>query len=148
MHIILGVDESAFSKAAVEFVRSMTWPERTTVTVLRSLPPIVAAVPEVYAFMAEQMEQLRKDQLTANERDVRAIAATLGAAGLEATGRAPSGDPREALLEAARDENADLLVVGSHGRTGLTKLFMGSVATHVVTHAPCSVVVVRRRTER
>ena len=55
------------------------------------------------------------------------------------------GDPREALIEMARREGADLIVVGSHGRSGLTKLLMGSVASHVVTHAPCDVLVVRPR---
>jgi nucleotide-binding universal stress UspA family protein len=40
---------------------------------------------------------------------------------------------------------ADLVVVGSHGRTGLAKLVLGSVASHVVTHAPCSVLVVKMK---
>ncbi len=53
------------------------------------------------------------------------------------------GDPREALVETARLEEADLLVVGSHGHTGLAKVVMGSVAAHVVGHAPCSVLVVK-----
>jgi nucleotide-binding universal stress UspA family protein len=54
------------------------------------------------------------------------------------------GDPREGIVHAAETERADLVVVGSHGRTGLQKLLIGSVAAHVVTHAPCSVVVVKR----
>jgi nucleotide-binding universal stress UspA family protein len=53
------------------------------------------------------------------------------------------GDPREAIVEAARKTGADLVVVGSHGRTGIGKLVLGSVASHVVTHAPCSVLVVK-----
>ena len=40
---------------------------------------------------------------------------------------------------------ADLVVVGSHGRTGLGKLLMGSVASHVVSHAPCTVMVVKAK---
>ena len=47
------------------------------------------------------------------------------------------------ILEIAHAEHADLIVVGSHGRTGLPKLIMGSVASHIVTHAPCSVLVVK-----
>jgi len=55
------------------------------------------------------------------------------------------GDPREALVLAAESDQADLVVVGSHGRSGLTKLLLGSVASHVVTHAPCNVLVVKMR---
>ena len=55
------------------------------------------------------------------------------------------GDPRDVLVDTARNLHADLLVVGSHGRTGLAKLVLGSVAAHVVTHAPCSVLVVKMK---
>jgi nucleotide-binding universal stress UspA family protein len=40
--------------------------------------------------------------------------------------------------------NADLVVLGSHGRTGIPKLVLGSVASHVVSHAPCDVLVIKR----
>jgi nucleotide-binding universal stress UspA family protein len=69
---------------------------------------------------------------------------TLQGAGLSTQAMVLDGDPREALVEAAKSERADLLVVGSHGRTGLAKLLMGSVASHVVAHAPCTVTVVKR----
>jgi universal stress protein A len=46
-------------------------------------------------------------------------------------------------VDEARREKADLIVVGSHGRSGMAKLLLGSVAAHVVSHAPCSVLVVR-----
>ncbi|MCO4744886.1 MAG: universal stress protein [Proteobacteria bacterium] len=49
------------------------------------------------------------------------------------------------LVEAARAYEADLLVLGTHGRTGITALFTQSVAAHAVKHAPCDVHVVRKR---
>jgi nucleotide-binding universal stress UspA family protein len=51
------------------------------------------------------------------------------------------GSPSITLVEVA--EGADMVVVGSHGRTGLSRLVLGSVAMAVVNHAPCPVVVVR-----
>jgi nucleotide-binding universal stress UspA family protein len=54
-----------------------------------------------------------------------------------------TGHPREAIAAAAREVGADLIVVGSHGRRGVSQLFMGSVAEHVVRHAPVPVLVVR-----
>ena len=55
-----------------------------------------------------------------------------------------AADPREALVDTARSANADLLVVGSHGRTGHSQFLLGSVASHVVAHVPCDVRVVKR----
>ena len=52
--------------------------------------------------------------------------------------------PGRALCEVAEDEAADLLIVGSHGRSGLSRAFLGSVAERVVRHARCPVLVVRR----
>lgn len=53
------------------------------------------------------------------------------------------GHPVEMIAALAKRTNADLIVMGTHGRTGLTRAFMGSVAERVVRHAPCSVLVVR-----
>lgn len=53
------------------------------------------------------------------------------------------GTPVTVIEEAARDLKADLICVGTHGRTGLAHLLLGSVAERVVRHAPCPVLVVR-----
>jgi nucleotide-binding universal stress UspA family protein len=49
----------------------------------------------------------------------------------------------EGILQTAKEENVDLIVMGSRGVTGLTKFMLGSIAQKVVTHAPCSVFVVK-----
>jgi nucleotide-binding universal stress UspA family protein len=53
------------------------------------------------------------------------------------------GSPGEAIVSAAEAERADLVVLGTHGRTGINRSLLGSVSDHVVRHAPCPVVVVR-----
>jgi len=53
------------------------------------------------------------------------------------------GRADHAVCERARAWGATLVVVGTHGRTGLSRVMLGSVAEHVVRHAPCSVLVVR-----
>jgi nucleotide-binding universal stress UspA family protein len=53
------------------------------------------------------------------------------------------GDPCEAILGVARERNCDLIVMGTHGRAGLDRMILGSVAEHVVRRAPCPVVTVR-----
>ncbi len=54
-----------------------------------------------------------------------------------------SGDPREVIVDAAKDLKAEVIVMGTHGRRGLSRAIIGSVAESVVRTAPCSVLVVR-----
>ena len=63
--------------------------------------------------------------------------------GVKATFEAELGNPGYQVCDRARDWQADLIVVGRHGRTGLTELLLGSVSNHVVHHAPCSVLVIQ-----
>lgn len=77
-----------------------------------------------------------------------ATPARSAAEGLTAAGRAHEidvrlGDPAHEIVRAASDWKADLIVMGSRGRTGLARLLLGSVARKVVEHAPCSVLIKR-----
>lgn len=56
-----------------------------------------------------------------------------------------SHSPADAIMKYAKDVRADVIVVGTHGRSGVSRLLMGSVAEHVVRNAPCPVLVVRPR---
>jgi len=51
------------------------------------------------------------------------------------------GQPHKFIIHEAKEKNVDLIVMGTHGRTGLNKLLIGSVAERVVGHAPCAVMV-------
>jgi nucleotide-binding universal stress UspA family protein len=85
------------------------------------------------------------------ERNVRvAVETKLGAlidgarkAGVNARALAVSGTPDEAIAEAAKLNGADLLVLGTHGRKGVSRFFLGSVASRVISTAPCPVMTVR-----
>ncbi len=55
------------------------------------------------------------------------------------------GDAAGAILDAAAEEKADLIVMGTHGRSGVSRLLLGSVAEHVLRHAVCPVLTVRSR---
>jgi universal stress protein A len=58
--------------------------------------------------------------------------------------RAQRGAPAHAIVDAAKAGNYDLIVVGTHGRTGLPRVLLGSVAENVVRHAHCPVLAVRK----
>ena len=143
MKILLGIDESPHSEAAVEFVKKMAWPIGTQVLVASSVRPEVSAYTEVYAAGTAPSQQFFEEQLRHHQELVSLAEQKLQVGALKIEARVLRGDPREALLDTARTEGADLIVVGSHGRTGLAKLLLGSVASHVVTHASCSVMVVK-----
>jgi len=57
----------------------------------------------------------------------------------------PVGRPSEEIVKVAREWSADLLVIGSHGRGGMQRALLGSVAETVMRHAPCPLVVVRSK---
>ena len=65
------------------------------------------------------------------------------AAGIDVSFLIWSGDPGDMIIEAAEAEHADMILVGSHGRGAVGRLFLGSVSEHVVRNAPCPVLVVR-----
>jgi len=58
------------------------------------------------------------------------------------------GDPAAEIVAVAQAEQAELVVMGTHGRTGFSRLLMGSVAESVVRHAPCPVLIYRERAEK
>ena len=144
MRIVLGFDDSPHSLAALHWVTRQKWPADTHVTVVSAVRSPVTAYAEVYAPAVPYPVELNEEVTRHHEELCMRAEDELRRAGFATTVKVLPADPREALIETARAEHADLLVVGSHGRTGIPKLFLGSVASHVVTHAPCDVLVVKR----
>jgi nucleotide-binding universal stress UspA family protein len=70
-------------------------------------------------------------------------AGEMHARGVESETHARKGDPANALLEVAAEQDADLIVVGNKGMTGAKRFLLGSVPDKVSHHAPCSVLIVR-----
>jgi nucleotide-binding universal stress UspA family protein len=92
----------------------------------------------------EQQAEWEQEQTDAH----RAVAATLDAIGRPpSTERVEVGDPGGVICAVAREIDADVVVLGSHGRGVLKRVFLGSVSEHVLHHAPCPVLVVRQGAE-
>jgi nucleotide-binding universal stress UspA family protein len=148
MKILLAVDDSEYSEAAVEAIASRPWPHGSTVRLLSAVEPVVPPAAELWYDAAGSLERLRQEITKHHEELTARVAERLQPTGLTVETVVRAGDPRSVIVDEAKEWSADLIVVGSHGRTGIARLLLGSVAHSVVSHAPCSVEVVRKKAEQ
>jgi nucleotide-binding universal stress UspA family protein len=99
-------------------------------------PGAYEAVMEPYS---ESLETTHRQHAELADRS----AGWLGRAGRAASSEVRDGDPAAEIVTAAVEHGTDLIVIGTRGHTGLTRMILGSVARNVLIHAPCSVLVVR-----
>lgn len=104
--------------------------------------PLAAGVwsSEIYTV---QIAGLQVNLVRDAEKELKRGVRALGTTGVKITTEVRTGRVAQEIVQCARDREIDLVVVGSHGRTGVARLMMGSVAEHVVRHAPCPVLVTR-----
>jgi nucleotide-binding universal stress UspA family protein len=77
------------------------------------------------------------------EATLKQAADTLQEQGVDVETYSRQGDPADAILDVAEEQNADLIVVGNKGMTGARRFLLGSVPNKVSHHAPCSVMIIR-----
>jgi nucleotide-binding universal stress UspA family protein len=139
MKILMGVDDSEFSRVVLQATVKQFRTEDTEVRVLHVLQPIAPAPPQMAAGYAPELALQKRPAGELVER----IAKELGSAGFKVNATVEIGDIRETIIDSATAWNADLIVVGSHGRRGIRRFTLGSVAEFVARHAKCSVEIVR-----
>ena len=88
-------------------------------------------------------ESIRARHRQEAEKALRARDSVIRELGVSVRWIVREGAPAEAIVRAAVEERADLIVIGTHGRSGLDRLLIGSVADRVVRRAPCPVMTVR-----
>ena len=139
MKILMGVDDSEFSQVVLQATVKQFRTEDTEVQVLHVLQPIAPAAPEMAAGYAPELAVQKKPASELVER----VAKELVNAGFKVKAAVEIGDIRETIIDSAAAWSADLIVVGSHGRRGIRRFTLGSVAEFVARHAKCSVEIVR-----
>jgi nucleotide-binding universal stress UspA family protein len=145
MKILLAIDGSAHSAAALEEVASRPWPPGTEVevlTVVHSSTPLL--LDPAFLMAAAYVETTQELRRLAPEL-LAAAAARLSRddADLRITTKALEGTPRHSIVQEAADWGADLIVLGSHGHGPLRQALLGSVATEVAADAACAVEIIR-----
>ncbi|ABM36587.1 universal stress protein [Polaromonas naphthalenivorans] len=141
-HILVPVDGSLTARHAIDKAVAIAVAFQSAVTVIYVIDPY--AFSGVGAdFSYGQAEYLSAATAEADQA-ISAARQVFGANGLVIQGSVVEGHSvYQAILDAAESINADLIVMGSHGRRGLEKLVLGSVTAQVLSHAHLSVLVVR-----
>lgn len=137
-------DFSTASNAALKKAIDMAKSSHGQLVIAHVLSPIVPVPgdgylsPKVYDDLAASTRAWAGKQLDK-------LLAKARKSGVRATGVLLDGVAHEQIVRFAKSRHVDLLVMGTHGRSGLAKLFLGSVAGRVVSAAPCPVLTVRGR---
>ena len=151
MKILLAMDSSKFSEAALQSVIKQFRPQRTPVRVISVVECIEMLLPAMaegqglpyYPPEPVDLDKVRAKQWKQSRELVARAAEKLRAAGFKASAIVREGNTRTLLVDLAAEWRANLIVVGSHGRTGLDRFLLGSVSDFVSRHAGCSVEIVR-----
>jgi nucleotide-binding universal stress UspA family protein len=149
MRILLAIDDSKFAKAATHAVLSQVRQDHTQVLVLHAvdwsnfMPTPFPAVGVQPMFSGGQLESIIKSETQSAQDLVKTAAERLRSAGFDASISVREGDPKMVILDCATEWRGDLIVVGSHGRKGVTRFVLGSVSEAVARYAHCSVEIAR-----
>jgi nucleotide-binding universal stress UspA family protein len=146
MKILLAIDGSPCSDAAVEEVGRRPWPEGSSVKVLSAYELPTPPTPEAWALPLNYFDEmdvaLRKQAQNVVDRAIQNLKSKLSKT-ISLDGALVPGPPRTVILDEAESWGADLIVMGSHGYRAWERFLLGSVSQTVVSHAKCSVEVVR-----
>ncbi len=143
MKVLVAIDGSEYSQRALSRLGEFL-PAKTDEVVLVNVSPnpavgAVGLVGPPYIDYAALSEQLRAEGAAVLSQGAEVV--SRGGYSVRQVFR--EGDPATEILELAQSEAVGLVVVGSHGRTGLRRFLLGSVSDKVMTHAPCSVLVIK-----
>jgi nucleotide-binding universal stress UspA family protein len=147
LKIIVAIDESPCSEAALDALLERSWDSETEVLLLTVLQPIASQMDFAAGYMVTPLLEPDPDQFKQMESFVAEQVHRLQTVFSKERvyGKTIQGDPADIIIDYAKSWDADLVLVGSHGRKGFEKFLLGSVAEKVAKNAPCSVEIVRQK---
>jgi universal stress protein A len=140
--ILHATDFSPASRKAFKTAVEMAKSNGALLVVAHVVVPFVPLVPEQYSDPA-MWDQLNRQAVEWGRRQLHALGKKAVQSGVRAETLLLNGDPAQQIVRSAKSKRIDLIVVGTHGRRGFSKFFLGSVAERVLTTAPCPVVTVK-----
>ncbi len=137
--LLVPVDFSANARKAITYATAFARQFGATLTFLH-----VVQVNYAYGeFGAIDFTALEREMRAGADKELAALVKAATGAGLQADSIVREGSPPKIIADVAKELGSDLLVISTHGYTGLRHVLMGSIAEHVVRYAPCPVLVVR-----
>jgi universal stress protein A len=143
--ILVPVDFSPRSRAAVSYAVDLARVTHADVDVLHVVPPPSRTVLRAEAVIGVALSHASPEAYAHAEEQLEALISTVEHAGCGVRARVEEGDPAATTVQIATDDGHDLVVMGTHGRTGLAGVVLGSVAQSVINCAPCPVLTFRGR---
>ncbi|MBS1957038.1 MAG: universal stress protein [Cyanobacteria bacterium SZAS-4] len=144
--IMMTVDNSEYSKAALGWLHEFQWGVDTQFKIVTAVPKLVDSFDSVESITYATNVTRHHDELIDSARaELIKLCSDLAARYSlnNISSEVGEGDPKDVIVSIATNWSADLIVMGSHGRTGFNKLLLGSVSQAVALQAPCSVAIVR-----
>ena len=145
MKLLLAIDNSEYSAAAIKEVAKRPWPPKTIVRVISVAEPVPPPAAELWYDASGSLERVQEELTKRAAELTKKASESLKRKGPKIETAVREGDARSVIVDEAEKWSADLIVLGSHGYSGIKRLLLGSVASSVVSHAPCSVEIVRRK---
>lgn len=144
-HILVPLDGSALAEQVLPHVHALAANEGTTkITLLRAVPPIFTTSVDYSGMLATTTEAITQMEQEALDY-LQHVAKQFQSEGYEVHTEISALPPAEAIIEYAENHNVDLIVIATHGRSGLSRWVFGSVTQKVVQVAPTPVLVIRPR---
>jgi hypothetical protein len=140
--IVVATDGSPFSAAAASEAVGIAKRNKSKLTVL-AVVPAELATPMDIDFSTARQELIAEKEMQAAEKNAKKVKDAAEKEGVAVQAFVMTGKPADAIIETAKEKAADLIVLGSHGRTGLVRLLMGSVAERVIVLSDRAVLVVK-----
>lgn len=143
-NIVVATDGSKYSAAAASEAIGLAKRNGSSLTVV-SVVPSEIATPTDIDFTMNQRDLIAKKEMQGAEKNAKMVKEAAQKEGVNVRAFVMSGKPAEAIIQTAQEKKADLIVLGSHGRTGVEKLLMGSVAERVIVLSPFAVLAVKAK---
>ena len=143
-HILICTDGSPLANKAAKSGIALAKALRAKVTAYYAIEDLLPIYSEGYAFDQLTIDRFEAAVQTISKKHVDAIGKLANAAGVPFNAVVTKANtPHDGIIAAAKKQKCDAIVLASHGRSGLTKLFMGSVTQQVLAHSKIPVVVYR-----
>jgi nucleotide-binding universal stress UspA family protein len=143
--ILHATDYSKASERALQEAVDFAKQNNAEMLVVHVIQPVVPYVAGEDIGAAELYVKLEESTKQEAQRSMNKLMQRLERLGVKAKSLLLRGSPADQIVKAAKNRKADMVVIGTHGRTGLSRLFMGSVASRVISTAPSPVLTVRGR---